>query len=82
MRGQTVQRLLGYNLPEFSSQIVAGTGGKEQRIRRTIGSSAAAEINGPELVDVNDLASCVLNGAHEGARIGIKRVNGAGVGVV
>ena|SRR5215467_16019580 len=79
---EIARELLHNNLAELSGQIVARASGKEQRVRRTVRSCAAAEINGPQLVNVNHLSKRVLHGSDKGAGVWVEGIDGALVGVV
>lgn len=69
------QNLLQNDRSELTCQIIAGTGSKEQRVARTIGRRIAAEINGPELIDVDGLSRRVSHGAHKRAGLRIEGIN-------
>ena len=62
--------------------IVTRTGGEEELIGRSVGSSTLAELNGPELVYLDRLATGVAKRPQELTRLWIEGVYPASGGIV
>ena len=62
--------------------IVSRTAGEEELIGRSVGGGTLAELNGPELVYLDGLASGVAKRPQELARVGIEGVDSTPRGIV
>lgn len=74
--------LLQLDNTEGPTQIVTGTGGKEQLVGRAIVGRTSAELNSPELVDGDGLIVGIFDLAHNLAIFQIKGIDGSSVGIV
>jgi hypothetical protein len=62
--------------------IVTRTGGEEELVGRSVGSSTLPELNGPKLIDLDWLATGIEKRPQELACLGIEGVNPAAGGIV